>query len=38
MNVDSMPLVVVETDPGRPDLNVQFATAQVNTECDSSIT
>lgn len=32
LDYDAVPLVVVETDPRRPDLHVQLAAAQVDVE------
>ena len=36
VNVDAMPLVVIEAHFGRTDLNVQFAAAQVDVQRDGS--
>jgi hypothetical protein len=36
VNVDAMPLVVIEAHFGRTDLNVQLAAAQVDVQRDGS--
>ena len=38
VDVDSVPLVVVEADPGRANLHVQFAAAQVDVESHGAVT
>jgi len=37
VNVDFVPLVVIKTDPGRSDLDVQLPASQINVERHGAI-